>query len=289
MAYGKVEESFWNHHRNRDLSEQARLFLLYLLTNRHKNRLGLYVLPPAYAAEDLQWTGERVVKVIGELKKAGFVEYDDRTRCVFLRRFLKHNTMENANVVAAAMKELETVPATPLLAALLEVVQRYRRPHYRLLIEELRNHIANRVEKVQQTNLLTDGGGLTPDSPKPNQTKPEPSQAKPSQYDEQFLFFWRCYPKRNNPGSKSNAAEIWEKAVCDGVTPDLIQARAEQYAQWCLLEGIVGTGKVAMATTWLNGKRWEVELEFNRLSEADGKLLKKVKQLEGIDLETSFQ
>lgn len=58
-SYGKIARRTWNSRTFRSLSEDARTLWLYLLTSPHANTLGLYVLRPAYAVDDLQWMGER--------------------------------------------------------------------------------------------------------------------------------------------------------------------------------------------------------------------------------------
>jgi len=131
---------------------------------------------------------------------------------------------------------------------------------------------------------------IADDSSPSSSPSPSPSStpAKREQYCTAFEAFWETYPERNNSGSKSKASELWERAVSDGVEPGLLEEKVGAYAEWCALEGIVGTGKVAMATTWLNQKRWEEKLVFNRMKDSDRKLVGRVQHLEGIDLERSF-
>jgi|GEM_PF-3123569 len=144
MAYGKIQETFWDDPTIRSLSERGRLLMLYLLTCRHRTRLGLFVLDPGYAAADLQWDREEMETCLQELVEKGRIEYDPDHRCVFLPRFLKYNTLENHKVVTGARAELGSIPDTPLLVPLLDAIVENSRPHYLPIIEELRNRIAYR-------------------------------------------------------------------------------------------------------------------------------------------------
>ena len=56
--YGKVHTSFWTSDSIRELSEDARMLALYLLTCPHATIAGVFRLPDGYACEDLQWSAE---------------------------------------------------------------------------------------------------------------------------------------------------------------------------------------------------------------------------------------
>lgn len=77
-------------------------------------------------------------------------------------------------------------------------------------------------------------------------------------YPPEFEDFWAVYPRRNHSGSKFKACEKWEDAALDVGVETLLEA-ATDYAGFCKRKGIIGTEHVAMATTWLNQKRWEEE------------------------------
>jgi hypothetical protein len=155
MAYGKVHETFWDDPLLRGLSEQARHLMLYLITCRHKNRLGCYVLDFGYAAADIQWSPDKVSDTVAELCSVDRIRYDASHRVVLIPRYLKHNTMENHKVVAGALSEMAGLPDTPLLAGLLEAVTKYSRPHYAPLAQALSNRIGNGIP-----NDTANGNGI---------------------------------------------------------------------------------------------------------------------------------
>lgn len=131
--YGKVYTTIWTG-RARELSEDGRLLLLYLLTSPHSNGVGCYRLPVAYIADDLCWgisetvsqtvpvtvTGTvsqtivepsaRVLSTLSELVSKGFIERDDQRGWVRIINWFEHNIIENPNVAKSFMPFIDAVP-----------------------------------------------------------------------------------------------------------------------------------------------------------------------------------
>ena len=149
MAYGKVQETFWRDPTIRAMQDEERYFMLYLLTCPHRNRLGMFVLDSYYAAADLQWDPDRVDGAIKSLVSRGRILYDKQTGILFVIRYLKHNTMENAKVAKGAVSELGRLPDNPYFEALLESLTKWQRPHYAVVLEALSNRIANDLPNEQ--------------------------------------------------------------------------------------------------------------------------------------------
>lgn len=151
MPYGKVEESFWDFARG--LSRPGRELMLFLLTCRHRTRLGLFVLDPMYAAADLRCRDytptprqiENALKELQAVEDPPPILYDGETRVVWVRSFLRLNTLENHKVITGALSQLEGLPDTPLFEQLLRSLKEWERPHYEPLILAVRNRIANRM------------------------------------------------------------------------------------------------------------------------------------------------
>ena len=116
--YGRVYSAFWQSPEIRSLSEDARTLALYLLTTPHGNLIGCFRLPDAYAADDLQWSSERVREGFAKLAEVAFVMRDEATKWVFIAKYLKWNAFENPNVAKAAFKAFDQVPSISLKPAL---------------------------------------------------------------------------------------------------------------------------------------------------------------------------
>lgn len=107
--YGKVYTAFWQSSDIREMSEDGRMLVLYLMTCPHGNMLGCFRLSEAYAAEDLQWEPERVRKGFAEVFAKGFAYRCERTFWVFIQHYLKWNPFENPNVATKAFKLLDSL------------------------------------------------------------------------------------------------------------------------------------------------------------------------------------
>lgn len=109
--FGKVHQTFWSSDTTRGMSERARLFALYLLTNAHGNMLGCYRLPDGYACDDLGLTPKQVGETVSELFQNGFATRDAKSSWVVVHQFLKWNPLSNPNMVKAAAKLFAQTPA----------------------------------------------------------------------------------------------------------------------------------------------------------------------------------
>lgn len=109
--YGRVYAKFWTSDDIRELSDDGRLLALYLLTSPHGNLAGVFYLPDGYAAEDMKWTPERVAKAFEELSRNPFARRCERTKWVWVCKYLTWNPPENPNQLKAARKIAANLPA----------------------------------------------------------------------------------------------------------------------------------------------------------------------------------
>ncbi len=108
--YGKVHTTFWTSSSIRDLSENARLLAMYLLTCPHGTIAGVFRLPDGYACEDLQWTPGRVEEGFDELFLNGFAKRCGTTKWVWVVKHLEWNPPENPNQRKSACKVIGQIP-----------------------------------------------------------------------------------------------------------------------------------------------------------------------------------
>lgn len=142
--YGQIQTCFWSNYDIQQLSDQAKLLATYLMTGPHSNGLGCYRLPDGYVQDDLIWPSETVSKRFGELFQIGFSKRCERTKFVFIPKFLFWNPIANPNVAKSRIKEFETVSKNFT--------------YYRELCESIKqfgNHLPNgfinRIETVCRT------------------------------------------------------------------------------------------------------------------------------------------
>lgn len=147
--YTRIESRFWQDEKIRNISDDARYLMLYLLTSYHRNILGFYFLPEPYACFDLGWTKERFNKGLGELLSNGLIKYDETVHVVLISNFLKHNPLENYNQVKSAIQKLNDIPKTSLLKDFYEAVKIYGngKNHYLKLLELLDERLQEPLHK----------------------------------------------------------------------------------------------------------------------------------------------
>lgn len=109
--YGKVHTSFWSSETIRGLDDDSRMLALYLLTCTHSNMAGAFRIPDGYVAEDLGWSSERFRKGLETLSEAGFLMYCDKSKFVWILKFLNWNKPENPNQWKAVAKFMAAIPA----------------------------------------------------------------------------------------------------------------------------------------------------------------------------------
>ena len=152
--YTRVENRFWQDEKMRNVSDDARYLMLYLLTSPHRNILGFYFLPFPYACFDLGWDEKRFKKALEELLNTGGIAYDTISHVVLVKNYLKHNPLENPNQVKHAIEKLNELPETHLFRSLLTVIEQFDKPFIQPLIERLQ-------ERLGQPGTVTGTGTVT--------------------------------------------------------------------------------------------------------------------------------
>ncbi len=127
--YGRVPISLW---LQKYPSDDVRTLLLYVICGPHSNGIGCYRLPPAYIAEDLTWSIERVKtalelstgKPFGSPSEAlakglpdtsgspceGLIEYDEQTSWVRWPMAFDVSPIASPNGAKSLMPFIDAVP-----------------------------------------------------------------------------------------------------------------------------------------------------------------------------------
>lgn len=120
----------------------TRYVAMYILTCRHRILEGLYCLPLGYAASDLHWDGPRLLKAWRALLECDFMRYDEHAEVVFIVKALKHQAPDLPNHIKSAVAKLKELPATYLLADLLDAADK----HAPKLADHMRHAMADDIE-----------------------------------------------------------------------------------------------------------------------------------------------
>jgi hypothetical protein len=115
--YRKLYVRLWRHPCFVGLTDAEKVVAIYVLTGPQSNRLGLYVLSIATAAEDLGTVPETLKKrLLTVCQTLGWL-FDARARVVYIPTFFNWNPPENANVMKGSLKDLNEIPPCGLIDA----------------------------------------------------------------------------------------------------------------------------------------------------------------------------
>ena len=114
-----VSPRFWDDEKVAAWTDAQQKLALYLLTCKHRNLEGLYVLPLSYAAEDCNWSVTKTRRNMTELCKAGFCEYDETSKVVLIAKALDYYQPKSEKQLKGALNDLSSIPETGLQARFL--------------------------------------------------------------------------------------------------------------------------------------------------------------------------
>ena len=146
-SYAQINRKVWNTCQFRELSREARELFFYLTTCPHGNMLGMYVIRPGYALDDLQWGTDREAfrKPFSEVLSKGLFKYDPKTEVILdLEQIVKHSPT-NPNQVTACIKIVNSLPKTPLFKDLKVLVEGLSKDFMKPLAKRLGERFAESV------------------------------------------------------------------------------------------------------------------------------------------------
>jgi len=136
--FRKVETRIWNDEKFRDLSDQAKLVFLLILTHPHMASLGaMRETIPGLAAE-LGWEEETLSEGFREGLAKGLLEHDPKACFVGLPNFLKYNAPENPNVVLSWIQQADLIPECEAKKALVLRVKIHCQARGKAFVEAFR-------------------------------------------------------------------------------------------------------------------------------------------------------
>ncbi|MFQ5973035.1 MAG: hypothetical protein ACE5Q3_11945 [Alphaproteobacteria bacterium] len=161
---------FWNDAAVRRLPLPHRLVALYLITSRQTNRIGCYVLSVAQAAETIGTDDDWFRAALDRVCQGLGWRWDPEARVLYVPTWWRYNDPRNTNTLKGALKDLDDLPPSPLIAQFATNVAHLWGPCARSLTRLIAAHYGH---LLKQSQALADA---PPDSV-PNQTLfgPEPN------------------------------------------------------------------------------------------------------------------
>ena len=254
--YGSVSSLIYRNEGYRNLSEKSRWMFIYLLTCNHGNMIGCFNLPADYAVSDLQWSAEDVKVTIAELLRNDFVMIDSEKEWVLIPKYLKWNPPLNPNVGKAMVRLFESIPNNIILKReMYSQLQQYgKHIEIGIISESFRNDSI--PGPVLGNGIVLEKGGVGEKTiSEENPDKENSANEKKTLLSERFKKWWETYPrKEDRKKAEVSFMRLTElkRLECEDMTPGWIQAHQQ---------AVTPKQYIPQATTYLNGERWNDDLE----------------------------
>lgn len=243
--YRNVHCLIWFDEKFTTLSDDAKLIWFFLLTNPRGTMLGIAVQGQSDMAEFLGWTTKRFAEPFAELLRERLIAYDERTRTLYLRNFLKYNPIENENQAKSAAKLLEEIPET---SPFIQEVKRFLEPLSKPFLKPLLERLGERYGEPAAVAVSSSSKQYQ----KKSRTTPSAKIARDGT-GEDFEQFWSLYPRKTGKGA---ARKAWEKVSQNGLPAwPILEASLRAHlesTQWEKDDGQY----IPHPDTWLNQERW---------------------------------
>jgi uncharacterized phage protein (TIGR02220 family) len=123
-----VHISFWQDPFVLELTPEEKYFYLYLLTNSKTSQCGIYELPKKIIEVETGYNRETVDKLLQRFIDYGKIEYSEVTKELFVKNWLKHNSMKSETVQKCIVKELQSVKNQGFTELFVSLAKVYRYP-----------------------------------------------------------------------------------------------------------------------------------------------------------------
>lgn len=145
--YGTIPCEFWIEAREKQLSDDGRQLMAYLMTCHHGNNIGCFRMPVAYIADDLNWDHERVSQTLYETVSKGFLERDNERSWNRLPNHFETVSIANPNMAKGMEPFIEAVPKdSPIFNNLVDSLRPYAKRFRNGYLNGLVNGLVNGFE-----------------------------------------------------------------------------------------------------------------------------------------------
>lgn len=110
--YRRLYPRLW--HQLQPLDDGHRVVALYCLSGPQSNRIGLFRLSPALAAEDLGTLPRTFLERLSNVCRTFEWRFDEGARVLWIPSWWEWNRPENKNVLISLLSDLEEIPQTAL-------------------------------------------------------------------------------------------------------------------------------------------------------------------------------
>lgn len=239
--YRKVDPRIWNDERFRELSDDAKLAFLFLLTHPHMTSIGAMRATIPGLASEIGWDLERAAKAFAESFSKGMAKHDAVAAMVWLPKFIRYNGPENPNVLKAWGSALELLPECDLTREAIRSVAAFAKGLPKAFAEALPEPFAKGLPKtgaVAGAVAEKKSAGVAPTAPAAPSASLVPTEANPATKTndsgdassctfEQFIS--RCRARGEDEIPEDHP--VMRRADKVGIPHDLIELAWVHFAQ----------------------------------------------------------
>jgi hypothetical protein len=139
--YRKLFTRIWVHPGFTELTDFEKVLAVWLLTGPQSNRIGLYRLSPAQAAEEFRTSPERFKKGFVTVTGTFNWLFDSRAKVVYIPSWWRWNPPANANVIRGSLKDLNDIPPCAFIDAFATNIEWIPQPLLEPFMQGLREQL----------------------------------------------------------------------------------------------------------------------------------------------------
>jgi hypothetical protein len=148
--YRKVYARLFRHPGFVGLTDAEKLLVIYLVTGPQTNRIGMYVLSIATAAEDLGSVPQTIKKRLANVCTGLGWLFDPHARVFLIPSWWRWNPPENPNVLKGSLKDLNEIPPCGLIDRFTANLTNIPETLHQTFLEGLREHLPERSPTQEQ-------------------------------------------------------------------------------------------------------------------------------------------
>ena len=250
--YASVQPTFWTGETGRKLREagpEAQLVALYLLSNSHRNALGLYYLPKLLISHETALTEQGASKGLLWGIQTDFCAWDGVSEVVWVKKMAIYQIGEELKQSDKRVKWVNDLyNSLPNNLFLYDFWQEYGTKYHIIKprgIEGASKALASPSEANISISISNSINKRSCPSPK--------------NYPPDFETFWTSYPRKIG---KAKAFKAWK--TCNGNRPDIqiLVNKIEQFKksdQWKEKKGKF----IPYPASWISAGRWDDQLQVD--------------------------
>lgn len=113
--YRKIDVRMWNDRKFRELSDNAKLAFILLLTHPDTTQIGTIRTRVSNLADELGWQRDAMSHAIQEVTLNGMIDADEKAGLMVINNFLKYNAPSSPNAFKSWRELIDLMPECDLL------------------------------------------------------------------------------------------------------------------------------------------------------------------------------